>query len=97
MGDLVPQALQVPSHPLALGRRLRKDARPGLVPEHYCKPLPPRHDPALHDLPGLRQLAELTLALVQIKPYRIDSGWPLVVATTCRGWPSRFIQLSAIR
>ena len=34
-----------------------------------------RHDPALHDLSRLRQHAQLTLAFVQIKPYRIHGGW----------------------
>src|SRR5258708_25518493 len=68
---LFPYTTLFRSHPFALGRRLEQDVRRGPAPEHRGEPLPARHDPALHDLPGLRQHAQLTLALVQIEPYRI--------------------------
>jgi hypothetical protein len=60
--------------------------------------------------PACGEHAQLTLAFVQIKPYRIHGGWPPVPlrCTTafkvvgrccphCRGWPAASSQLCAIR
>ncbi len=72
----VSERLQVPRHPLALGRGLQQYPRRRPVPQHCGEPLPAGDDPAFDDLPVLGENAELALALVQINPYDIHGGWP---------------------
>jgi hypothetical protein len=52
-------------------------ARP--ASQHHGEPLPAGDDPALDHFAIVRQHAQLTLAFVQIKPYRIHGGWPPVL------------------
>jgi hypothetical protein len=65
------QRFQMTRHPLTLGARLQQDPRGRLSREQRREPLATRDDPALGDRPVSMADAELTLAFVQIEPYRI--------------------------
>ena len=75
---LVAEGLEVPGHPLALGRGFEQDLRRRPRPKHRGEPLAAGVDPLLHDLAVLGQDAELTLALVQIESNIVHGGWPPV-------------------
>lgn len=66
----------MPGDPLALGARLEENAGPCSSPQHGGEALTRGRDAALLDGSTVVANAELTLALVQIEPYRIHGGWP---------------------
>ena len=82
--NLVPQLLQAPRHPLALGRRL--DQYPPLrpFPHHRCKPVPVRVDPPLLDDLPAPQNAQLTIHLVHVDAKYSPRGLLLLADLTAR-------------
>ena len=66
----------MPRDPLALRRGLDENARWRSIAERRGEALPTCHHAAFADRAVISDGAELALALVQIKPYRIHGGWP---------------------
>jgi len=77
IGDdhVMAKTLQMSCDPLALGARLEEDACARTSAEHRGESLARCRDALLRNGPIIVANAKLTLALVQIEPYRNHGGW----------------------
>ena len=65
------RALEMPRDPLAFRTRLEENARRSAIAKHRREALATRHDALVGHGSVRSQDAELTLAFVQIHPYRV--------------------------
>jgi hypothetical protein len=82
VGDdhLMPERFEAAGHPLALGRGLAQDARPGTPAQMFRERRVGRGDPLLHEPAAVRSNAELTCDLVHIEANLLH-GWPPLAAS----------------
>jgi hypothetical protein len=82
--DLMPQRLETPRDPFAVGRGLDHDPRPGSMAKHGREALWLRPNPALDQFTALGQDADLAFPLVDVDAHMIH-GWSLLTAALTAG------------
>jgi hypothetical protein len=78
---LVPVRFETPRDPLALGRRLNQNARPGAATQMLRECLAGRGNPLLDERAVVRADADLTCDLVHVDANLLH-GWPPLAALT---------------
>ncbi len=76
--DLVAESFEAAGHPLAVGRRLDQDPRPGPIAEHRREARGLGVDPPLDQLALLGEDADLAFLLMHVHANMVQ-GWPLLL------------------